>query len=162
MPLFDVDGRIVGVEKRAVVSGAEPKVRCLSGSVKTGSAFGLLGAGSAPVWIVEGFTDFLAASRISDALGVSALGIPGATFAASVVEARAALLRGRRVFVSTDSDPAGEFARIELRAALREVGAEPRIAPYPNGFGDLSEVPADRRARLMGEVFTVCLKEVAA
>lgn len=162
VPLYDAEGSIVNVQRRKAVD-RENIVGSAFTSIKgvpvKGTSFGKIDR-DAEVWIVEGLTDFLAASALTTKR--IALGAPGAKNAGHLVRARADQLRGRSVFVSFDNDAAGERATVEAVAALRAGGANPIVARYPEGFKDLAELVerrgADGAREVMAEVFAVALK----
>ncbi len=154
--LFDAGGEIVGVERRAITAGANPKLKCLGGSMKSGSAFGRLD-GNHRVWIVEGLADYLAASIMAERLGVCVIAAPGAGLAGALVEARAKQVLGKTVFLSFDRDRAGENGCEAAVRALRDAGARVLLAPYLVGFKDLAEIVerlgVEKATEVMREVF---------
>jgi DNA primase (bacterial type) len=156
VPLLDSSGQIVGIERRAIAADADPKLKCLFGSVKSGSSFGRLD-NNPRVWIVEGLADYFAASIMAEKLSVCAIATPGAGLAGALVEARAKQVLGKTVFLSFDRDRAGENAFEAAAQALRDAGSRVIPATYPAGFHDLAEiverVGSEKAAEIMREVF---------
>ncbi len=156
VPLLDAGGEIVGIERRAITADADPKLKCLSGSVKSGSSFGRLDDKNG-IWIVEGLADYLAASIMAERLDVCVIATPGAGLAGALVEARAKQVLGKTVFVSFDRDEAGEKGREAAARALQDAGVRVSLAPYPAGFHDLTEIVerlgSEKAAEIMREVF---------
>jgi DNA primase len=90
----------------------------------------------APIAICEGAADVLAVRLLASRRGrsVVALGLPGA---ASWAPSWASLARGRRCFVSLDSDDAGERASVAIAADLAAAGAaEVKRHRAPDGAKD--------------------------
>jgi hypothetical protein len=149
-------GVVQTISTRRVTAG-EPKTLALAGVGTTGAAICSpaifqLAAGDPEfardeVLILEGGTDWLGATAYfmeaiadQDIAPIWPLGVIGATNAAGVVEAFAAVIRWRVLLVGLDSDPAGERAALAAAAAARRVGARNvlRIRP-PAGAKDWAE-----------------------
>lgn len=159
VPLYDAANRVVNVQRRPAASRAKTKSNSpaflpIKGAQLAGTSFGILDR-DGDVWLVEGLTDYLAASALAKRM--IPLGIPGATNGVRLVEARAAQLKGRTVAVSFDNDAAGEKAAAETASVLRLAGANPFLARYPAGYKDLAEVVeklgVDGTRKVMAEVF---------
>lgn len=129
IPHKDRDGNYVGAKWRTLTDK-----KSVSGSRFEDLYGAWLDQGREHVLVCEGEPDTWASyAALHDRYDV--LGLPTGTG----TKPRVTGLQGRKVFLALDGDVAGRTATRRWAAALREVGAEVRVAPIPEGK-DLSDL----------------------
>ena len=130
-PYYDITGRAIYLQARAIDPDAKPKELSLAGPIPLPYNARLLDGEPGQIYLCEGVIDTLTLIE----QGFPAVGVPGA---ANFKAAWAPLFRNKTVHVAFDPDGPGESGAAQAIARLHAMGIEARRLTPPTGK-DLNE-----------------------
>ena len=130
-PYYDLQGRPVYMQARAIDADAKPKELSMSGPIPIPYNIRLLNGEPGQIYLCEGVIDTLTLLE----QGFPSVGIPGA---ANFKPAWAALFRNKSVHVAFDPDGPGESGAAKTIERLQAAGIEARRLTPPTGM-DLND-----------------------